>query len=118
MRSKINDPYNQMDVVDFGGAFFTLAAKFGSSGVPHIDFNDHVFSLTWLVCFGDWEGANFSCPQLGIRIPISSGQAFACMTRLLAHCGDAVVRGRRLVLTLFSDHTMIKASERTSTREF
>ncbi|KAF6762935.1 hypothetical protein DFP72DRAFT_743148, partial [Ephemerocybe angulata] len=71
--------------IDFGGIFFTVPAKFGTSGKGHIDFNDHRKSLTWLIAFGDWEGTNFSCSQSNIRIPIKSGQVFAYITHLLAH---------------------------------
>lgn len=102
--------------VDFGGAFFTLAMKEGSSERLHIDFNDHPHSLTWLVPFGDWTGRDFVVPQLGEVVPVRPGQMLGVMTRILLHCGTPITSGRRLVLTCFTDNTLIRHSERVGTK--
>jgi hypothetical protein len=94
--------------VDFYGAFFTVAAKSGSSDIVHIDFNDHPASWTWAIPIGDWKGGEFCCPQLGIKVPIASGQAFGAMTRVLAHFSAPISDGERVILTCFSDRNLIE----------
>ena len=92
--------------LDFGGVFFTVAVKEGSSEIVHLDFNDHPDNIAWIVPLGDWEGGEFCVPQLGIKVPLHAGQVIAAMTRNLAHC-SAPAHGLRLILTLFSDKTLI-----------
>jgi hypothetical protein len=92
--------------------FFTLAIKEGSSERLHIDFNDHPHSLTWLVPFGEWTGGDFVVPQLGAVVPVRSGQILGAMTRVLLHCGTPITSGCRLVLTCFTDNTLIRHSEK------
>jgi hypothetical protein len=94
----------------FGGAFFTVAVKEGSSEVVHLDFNDDPNGITWIIPLGDWEGGEFCVPQLNMKIPIRSGQMLGAMTRVLAHCSAPVTKGRRVILTLFSDKTLLKHS--------
>lgn len=112
VKEKVEDPMQQWNSVDFGGGFFTVAIKEGSSERLHIDFNDHPLSLTWMVPLGDWTGGDFLAPQTGEVIPVRSGQVLGAMTRTLVHCGTPITRGRRLVLTCFTDHTLICHSER------
>ncbi|KAJ3543286.1 hypothetical protein NMY22_g3198 [Coprinellus aureogranulatus] len=87
------------DCVDFGGSFFTVAMKEGSSERLHIDFNDHPSSLTWLVPFGDWTGGDFVAPQLGQVVPVRPGQILGAMTKTLLHCGTPITSGRRAKLS-------------------
>ena len=94
--------------LQFGGAFFTVAAKEGSSEIIHLDFNDDPNGVSWVVPLGDWEGGEFCLPQLGIKIPIQSGQILGAMTRILAHCSAPVTKGFRIVLTLFADKNLLK----------
>lgn len=86
--------------------------KEGSSESLHLDFNDHPHSLAWLIPLGEWEGGDFLAPQLGEVIPVGPGQALGAMTRRLVHCRTPITGGRRLVLTCFTDHTLIRHSER------
>jgi len=79
--------------LDFGGAFFAVAVKEGSSEVIHLDFNDDEDGVTWAVPLGDWEGGEFCVPQLQKKIPILPGQVLGAMTRILAHCGTPVTAG-------------------------
>lgn len=95
--------------LDFGGAFFVVAVKEGSSERIHLDFNDDEHGVSWVVPFGDqWEGGAFCAPQLEKKIPVGPGQALGGMTRLLAHCGTPVTSGRRVILTLFSDKNLLQ----------
>lgn len=112
MQEKLDDPLNQAEYVDFGGAFFTVAIKEGCSERLHVDFNDHPFSLTWMVPLGTWTGGDFLGPQFGEVIPVRSGQMLGVMTKVIAHCGTPITSGRRLVLTCFMDNTLVSQSER------
>ncbi|KAF9474886.1 hypothetical protein BDN70DRAFT_898616 [Pholiota conissans] len=98
--------------MDFTGSFFSVAVKEGSSEKVHIDFNDDINGITWVVPLGDWEGGEFCAPQLGYKIPIIPGQILGVMTKLLAHCGAPVTNGRRIVLTLFSDRFLLGHSDK------
>lgn len=93
--------------LDFLGAFFTVAAKEGSSEKAHLDFTDHVNGISFVLPLGDWEGGHFCAPQLGYKIPVGHSQALAVRTRLLLHFGTKVLKGRRLVLTLFCDKSLL-----------
>lgn len=110
--TKVRDPMQQLGVVDFEGAFFTVAIKEGSSEMPHLDFNDHPHSMTWVVPLGRFGGGHFVSPQLRRTIPVAAGQVMGAMTRYLLHSGTVVTEGSRLVLTCFTDHTLISHSER------
>jgi hypothetical protein len=98
-------------VLDFKGAFFTVAVKEGTSERIHIDFNDDPNNVSWVVPLGEWEGGEFCAPQLDQKVPISPGQAFAAMTRILAHSSAPIKNGRRLVLTLFTDKYLLQHSD-------
>jgi hypothetical protein len=93
--------------LDFGGLFFTIAVKEGSSDRFHIDWNDNLQKYAIIFCAGDYEGGEFCVPQLGERIPLRPGSVIAVRTRLLAHC-SAPLTGRRLVFTCFTDSTMLE----------
>jgi hypothetical protein len=95
--------------LSFGGAFFTVAVKEGSSELLHLDFNDDPNGISWIVPLGDWEGGQYCVSQLGMKIPIQSGQVLGAMTRILAHC-SAPVKGRRIILTLFANKNLLKHS--------
>ena len=97
-----------MACAGFGGAFFTVAAKEGSSEILHLDFNDERHSIAWVIPLGDWAGGEFCLPQLGIRIPVRPGQVLAVMTKILVHCTAPITSGRRIILTLFCDQNLLK----------
>ena len=88
---------------DFLGAFFTIAIKEGSSEIVHIDWSDDPNSITWVWAVGDWVGAEFRAPQLGIEIDILPGKLFGVMARTIAHLAAPKISGRRLVFTCFTD---------------
>lgn len=94
--------------LDFGGSFFIVAVKEGSSEILHIDFNDDPNCVSWVILLGDWTGGEFCLPQLGVRIPVRPGQALAVMTKILVHCTTPITSGRRIILTLFTDRTLLK----------
>ena len=91
-------------------AFFTVAAKEGSSENLHLDWNDHPRSVAWVVPIWDdvWEGGDLYVPQVNVRVPSGSGDAIAFSSRHLAHAGTEITEGNRLVLTLFADRTLMK----------
>jgi hypothetical protein len=85
-----------------------VAIKEGSSEILHLDFNDDEHSVSWVVPVGDWTGGEFCLPQLGVKIPVRPGQVLAVMTKTLVHCTAPITSGRRLIMTLFSDRTLLK----------
>ncbi|KAJ7710308.1 hypothetical protein B0H14DRAFT_2646063 [Mycena olivaceomarginata] len=95
--------------LDFGGLFFTIAVKEGSSEVLHVDWNDNLHMYTIIFAVGDYTGGEFCIPQIGYRIPLRPGAVLAVRTRLLAHCTH-VGSGRRLVFTCFTDSTLLGQS--------
>ena len=90
--TNLTEELKNRPALQFGGAFFTVAVKEGSSEEIHLDFNDDPNGISWVVPLGDWEGGEFCLPQFGIKIPIRSGQILGAMTRILAHC-SAPVKG-------------------------
>ncbi|KAJ7441861.1 hypothetical protein FB451DRAFT_1057941, partial [Mycena latifolia] len=93
--------------MDFGGLFFTIAVKEGSSERVHIDWNDNLHKYAIIFCTGDYTGGEFCVPQLGTRVPLLPGSVIAARTRLLAHC-SAPLSGRRIVFTCFTDCTLLE----------
>jgi hypothetical protein len=109
VKKELANAFASCPALDFGGVFATVAAKEGSSEIIHLDFDDHPDHIAWIVPLGDWEGGEFCVPQVGIKVPIHAGQVIAAMTRNLAHC-SAPIKGRRVILTLFSDKTLLNHS--------
>jgi len=101
----------EQPALDFGGSFFIVAVKEGSSEILHINFNDDPNSVSWVIPLGDWTGGEFCLPQLGVKIPVRPGQALAGMTKILVHCTTPITSGRWIILTLFSDRTLLKHSD-------
>lgn len=93
--------------MDFGGLFYTMAAKEGSSERIHIDWNDCIQKYALIMCWGKFTGGEFCAPQLDMRIPMRSGSVIAARTRVLAHCATLVGQGRRIVFTCFTDSTLL-----------
>ncbi|KAG2029698.1 hypothetical protein BDR03DRAFT_813490, partial [Suillus americanus] len=52
----LKDEFLARPTLDFFGAFFTFAIKEGTREIFHIDWNDELDSITWLIALGDWEG--------------------------------------------------------------
>ncbi|KAJ7142159.1 hypothetical protein C8R46DRAFT_886706 [Mycena filopes] len=94
--------------MDFGGTFYTMAVKEGSSERIHVDWNDNLHKFALIFTAGDYTGGEFCIPQLGIRIPFLPGSVVAVRTRLLAHCSAPVLSGRRIVFTCFTDSTLLE----------
>ncbi|KJA16329.1 hypothetical protein HYPSUDRAFT_58275 [Hypholoma sublateritium FD-334 SS-4] len=105
---KLREEFTKRPELDFGGAFFTVAVKEGSSERIHIDFNDDIKNVAFVVPFGDFTGADLCLPQLNTRVPISAGQVVAFDAKLLAHCSSPIISGRRIILTLFTDYVTLK----------
>ncbi|KAF6757756.1 hypothetical protein DFP72DRAFT_1110493 [Ephemerocybe angulata] len=99
------------ELMDWKGAFFTIAIKEGVSEVLHLDWNDHPLAFTWVTAFGDYTGGHFRAPQLGFDVPLPPGHILGALTRRLLHCGTAA-EGQRLVFTFFTNHTLVNHAER------
>ncbi|KAJ7888160.1 hypothetical protein B0H14DRAFT_2337331, partial [Mycena olivaceomarginata] len=82
-------------ILDFGGLWFTVAVKEGSSEIIHLDFNNThaLVAFIWVVLRPNllWTRGEFCMPQLKSKIPFCGGQMIAAQTRILAHCGVKVV---------------------------
>ncbi|KAG2088893.1 hypothetical protein BD769DRAFT_1372318, partial [Suillus cothurnatus] len=89
--------------LDFGEAFFTLAIKEGISEIVHVNWNDDINSIIWLISLGDWEEGFIVFTQNSIKchIPIYAGDMLSFMACMLAHCTTSVTKGRRIILTCF-----------------
>jgi hypothetical protein len=92
--------------LDYGGAFFTIAVKEGTSEKIHIDWNDAKNTITWLWAVGDWEGAELVMPQLGIAVPFRPGQVLGVMSGVIAHFTTRQTSGRRVVFTCFTEQLL------------
>jgi hypothetical protein len=93
--------------LDFGGAFFAVAVKEGSSGLVHIDWHDWHAIWAFVFAIGDWEGGEFWAPELGIKIPTRPGQVFAILAHVVAHFSAPLTQGRRIIFTCFTDSLMV-----------
>jgi hypothetical protein len=93
--------------LDFGGAFFAVAVKEEGSGLVHIDWHDNHAIWAFVFAVGDWEGGEFCTPELGIKIPIQSGQVFAILAQVVAHFSSPVTKGHRIVFTYFTDRLTV-----------
>ncbi|KAJ7128179.1 hypothetical protein C8R43DRAFT_957662 [Mycena crocata] len=114
VKSALKEELRARPALDLGGVFYSCAMKEGSSEFVHIDFNDPLALLTLIYVVSQpgrvWTGGEFCVPQLNIKTPFRGGQMLAVRTRLLAHCGATVTGGGRLVLTCFSDSTLLEHS--------
>ncbi|KAF5365354.1 hypothetical protein D9757_013779 [Collybiopsis confluens] len=96
--------------LDFGGAFFAVAVKIGSSEVDHLDWTDDVKGLTWVSGVGDWVGADLRAIETGYQFPLQAGDALAGNMRLVVHSASPVVSGERITLTFFTCSVLAKHS--------
>ncbi|KAK7019451.1 hypothetical protein VNI00_018061 [Paramarasmius palmivorus] len=93
--------------LDYAGIAFCVAVKEGGSETLHVDFNDHRDSLTFMLSIGEYEGAEFCVPQLGVKVPYGPTDILWCRTRELAHC-TAPFTGKRLNFTIFCDDYLMR----------
>jgi hypothetical protein len=93
---------------DLGGGFFCVAIKSGSSELPHVDFNDSTYLMSWVVPLGRSEGSELILPQFNQKISIEHGEVFGFFSRRLLHFSAPPTSGRRLVLTCFTDKILAK----------
>ncbi|KAJ7207539.1 hypothetical protein GGX14DRAFT_567485 [Mycena pura] len=114
VQAALKREFSQRPNLDFGGLFLAIAVKEGSSEVLHVDWNDNLQTYAIVFCIGDYVGGEFCIPQIGRRIPLRPGAVLAVRTRLLAHCTH-VGSGRRVVITCFTDSTLL---EQTITGDF
>ncbi|EDR13023.1 uncharacterized protein LACBIDRAFT_308407 [Laccaria bicolor S238N-H82] len=81
----LGDELAMCPTLNFKGAFFIVTIKEGDSEIVHIDWSDSRKSMTWVFTMGDWEGAEFVAPQIGVRVPVNAGHLFRVMLRMVAH---------------------------------
>ncbi|KAF9491164.1 hypothetical protein BDN71DRAFT_1453371 [Pleurotus eryngii] len=106
------DELAAMPWLDFGGAFFTVAIKVGSSECWHIDWNDdRCGSIAWVVPIGEFTGGDFCSPQLLTHISICRGQVLEVQAWRLIHCGLKTT-GVCHVFTLFTDGLILKHADK------
>ncbi|KAJ7571980.1 hypothetical protein C8J56DRAFT_809930 [Mycena floridula] len=103
--------FAQRPALRFGPAFACLAFKYGVSEIIHLDFSDDPRFLTWCMPLGDWEGAFFVVPQLGIRIPIRPGKLYVVLAGVVAHCSTPITAGKRLILTGFMQKDLLRRAD-------
>lgn len=103
-----------MPSLDFKGAFFCLAIKDGTSERIHVDWNDGLDTITWLIALGDWKGGMIVIIHNGKvkRIPLHSGSMFGFMSRTLPHFTTPVTEGCRVILTCFSDSNLLNRASK------
>ncbi|KAJ7587925.1 hypothetical protein C8J56DRAFT_785672, partial [Mycena floridula] len=111
LSQRLKKAYTQRPALRFGPAFCCVAFKVGSSEVVHLDFNDDKRFLTWCMPVGDWTGANFVIPQLGISIPILPGKMYAVLAGIVAHCSTPITSGNRLIFTGFMEKTVLQRAD-------
>ncbi|KAJ7814762.1 hypothetical protein B0H14DRAFT_3746961 [Mycena olivaceomarginata] len=112
VKTVLAEEFAARPALDFGGLWFMVAVKEGSSEIIHLDFNDThaLVAFIWVISPPNslWTGGEFCAPQLGGKIPFRPGQMIAARTRILAHCG-ATVRGKgRITFTCFSDSQLVE----------
>ncbi|RDB23100.1 hypothetical protein Hypma_009953 [Hypsizygus marmoreus] len=111
VREVLGQQLQEMPWLDFGGAFFTVAVKVGSSERWHIDWNDDPSGgIAWVLPVGVFTGGDFCSPQLQASIPVRQGQVLGVQARRLIHCGLQTT-GLRHVFTLFTDYLVLKHAE-------
>ncbi|KAJ7170562.1 hypothetical protein C8R43DRAFT_944468 [Mycena crocata] len=112
VKSALKEELRACPALDLGGLFYSCAMKEGSSEFIHIDFNDPLPLLTLIFVISRpgqvWTGGEFCVPQLNIKTPFQGGQMLAVRTCLLAHCSATVTGEGCLVLTCFSDSTLLE----------
>ncbi|KAG2045680.1 hypothetical protein BDR06DRAFT_965608 [Suillus hirtellus] len=103
-----------MPSLDFNGAFFCLAIKDGTSEIIHVDWNDGLDTITWLIALGEWEGGTIVIVYKGVerRIPLHAGSMFGFMSRTLPHFTTPVTAGCRTILTCFSDSNLLNRASK------
>ncbi|KAF7426580.1 hypothetical protein PC9H_008949 [Pleurotus ostreatus] len=111
VRRELSQELAAMPWLDFGGAFFTVAIKVGSSEHWHVDRNDdRGGSIAWVVPVGEFTGGDFCSPQPPTRIAVRRGQVLGVQARRLIHCGLKTT-GVCHVFTLFTDGLLLKLAE-------
>jgi hypothetical protein len=86
-----------------------FALKDGSSELLHADWHDYRDGFfTFILPVGDFTGAEFTAPQLGVKVPIEAGQICAVQTRRVVHYSAPKLSGKRYVLTLFVDQFLLR----------
>ncbi|KAK7435882.1 hypothetical protein VKT23_019413 [Stygiomarasmius scandens] len=106
---ELADEFAARPALDFEGIFTTYALKEGGSTRIHLDRNDAKKSRTFVFCCGDYHGGEFVTPQVQLKVATSDRQLLCANTKQLSHC-CAPFTGRRLGLTFFCEHSLMKCT--------
>ncbi|KAJ3965579.1 hypothetical protein EV361DRAFT_810472 [Lentinula raphanica] len=111
VRSLLAAEFAEMPWLDFGGAFFAVAIKTGSSERDHLDWSDDKYGLTWVSGVGDWQGADLKALETGWQFPLQPGDAILANMRQMVHSASPIVSGQRITLTFFTCNFLASHSE-------
>ncbi|KAJ3755616.1 hypothetical protein EV360DRAFT_49434 [Lentinula raphanica] len=111
VRSVLAAELAEMAWLDFGGAFFAVAIKTGSSEIDHLDWSDDKYGLTWVSGVGDWQGADLKAMETGWQFPLQPGDAILANMRQMVHSASPIVSGQRITLTFFTCNFLARHSE-------
>lgn len=87
---------------NLGGACTAFAFKFGGSEFNHRDKGDGKYSVAVLFVCAEFEGGDFECPQLYLRIPFGRFSLLFIAAVNLIHC-TGLFEGARFIGTGFID---------------
>ncbi|KAJ3768741.1 hypothetical protein FB446DRAFT_792036 [Lentinula raphanica] len=111
VRTVLADEFTSMPWLDFGGAFFAVAIKTGSSERDHLDWSDDKLGLTWVSGVGEWEGADLRALETGFQYPLRAGEAILANMRQMVHSASPISNGQRITLTFFTCSFLARHSE-------
>ncbi|KAJ3751746.1 hypothetical protein EV360DRAFT_56395 [Lentinula raphanica] len=111
VRKVLADEFAEMPWLDFGGAFFAVAIKTGSSERDHLDWSDDKYGLTWVSGVGNWQGADLRALETGKQFPLEPGEAILANMRQMVHSASPISSGQRITLTFFTCSFLARHSE-------
>lgn len=111
MERFVNKDHRLRDSLKFGRVCSTIAMKFGSSEVRHVDFSDDPRYLTWIVPLGNWTGGLFEMPELGMSVDVRPGQVLAALTRVIVH-SSTTINGERFIMIFFMHRNLLSNADK------
>lgn len=85
--------------------FCMLALNRNCTSLPHKDLNDLSQGFCFLLCWGDFTGAEMTFRELGLKIPFKRGQILIFRSSLLTHWNQ-IAHGIRHSMVLFTPARM------------
>ncbi|KAI0077029.1 hypothetical protein K474DRAFT_1577118, partial [Panus rudis PR-1116 ss-1] len=103
----IQEAFRERPALDLGPLFTCAAVSVGGSDRTHLDWMDDPNLLAWVIPIGEFSGSSICLPQLRCKYRVRPGDVFGLASRRLAHRAELPVSGRRVVVTLFTDRTLV-----------